>query len=488
MLNGKGYTVRMYNDFIGSTTYNQEYDTSEGISEYNSKYSFDSNIEICYWTSDFHPTTGKWSEPVWHVKFFWENNTGSTDNWGDGGRTMYNCIQTNTYYVLRYAHALSEHADARDPENHNWTFYGTNEADIYNNWYPADISEKGVYTEDATDVPADQLGGAYFLIWNDYAAMNTESDVWEGALDACDKDRTYYLFDIMASNIVKMWNADINSTVTYSKFAEVREATLEWFPGFTSCSAAASLPVATDPEQAADYSALRKAIDEAEMLSGDAYTSGSYADYKAAYEEAVAAAEAVIANREKQDVVSAAVTELSNALVAAEGKLVEKGDKTALQAAVDAAITEQGNYSDSTWGDYQAALKAAEDVLGDDDATQADVDAAVKALTNAEDALQEKDGQTEASENMTVEKLAKKFRANKKVALRITTDVNADEISVVSGEKSIELTLAVSVVHGNNRLWLVEFPANAVKDDWCEITALAGETSVGSASLAIEVK
>ena len=169
ILNNKGYTVRMYNDFIGSTTYNQS-------SSYKAKYSFDSNIEIVYWNSDFDPTTGKWPDPVWHVKFFWENNTGSSDNWGDGGRTMYNAIQTNTYYVLREG-TSGTHRDARDPNNRNWTFYGTNEEAIYKNWYPADISEKGVYTEDAADVPADQLGGAYFLIWNDYAALNTESEI-----------------------------------------------------------------------------------------------------------------------------------------------------------------------------------------------------------------------------------------------------------------------------------------------------------------------
>ena len=51
MLNKKGYTVRMYNDFIGSTTYNRSNDKAV--------YKFDSNIEICYWNSFFISNNGK---------------------------------------------------------------------------------------------------------------------------------------------------------------------------------------------------------------------------------------------------------------------------------------------------------------------------------------------------------------------------------------------------------------------------------------------
>lgn len=421
MLNDKGYTVRMYNDFIGSTTYNQEYDTSEGISSYNSKYDFDKNIEICYWTSDFHPTTGKWSEAVWHVKFFWENNTGTTDNWGDGGRTMYNCIQTNTYYVLRYAHALSEHADARDPENHNWTFYGTNEKDIYNNWYPADISEKGVYTEDAADVPADQLGGAYFLIWNDYAALNTESEVWNGALDTCDKDRYYYLFDIMASNIVKMWNADINSSVTYSKFAEVREATLEWFPGFTSCSELADLPDASDP---------------------------------------VSAVPAV--------------------------------DKTDLIAALNAVIAAQGNFTDSSWAAYRAAVEAAETVRDDNNATQEEVDKALVDLLAAEGALEVKapSSSTKPEEGaegsiLKVEKLTPTARLGKQVGLRITTAADVTALSIAGVQVNTwcqEQTL--TDYEGNVKVWLVTFAADVAGDHTYTVQA----DTTGTATVNITVK
>ena len=52
-------------------------------------------------------------------------------------------------------------------------------------------------------------------------------------------------------------------------------------------------------------------------------------------------------------------------------------NKAALQAAVDLyQTTEQGNYTDASWTAFQAALKAAQDVLADEDAAQTDVDKA----------------------------------------------------------------------------------------------------------------
>lgn len=319
MLNAKGYTCRMFNDFIGSTTYNMS-------SSETSVYSFDENIEIMYWNSDFNPTSGKWSDSVWHVMFFWENNTGDTNNWGDGGRIIYNCIQTNCYYVLRVAASTTSYPnmDARNPENHNWAFYDSNEEDIYNTWYPADISEKGVYTENAVDVPAEQLGGAYFLIWNDYASLNTEEEVWNDVPDNTGtSDYTYSLFDRMWSNSIKMWNSDINSTVEFSDFAIIRD-TFGFFPGYTSCSQAAELPSATAPSQAylADHSKLEAAI--AEKITNDDcfYTADSYAEYEAVYNAAVEINKNYAATQQEID--SALET-----LSAAQSELVENISDTA---------------------------------------------------------------------------------------------------------------------------------------------------------------
>lgn len=412
MLNEKGYTVRMFNDFIGSTTYNRSNDKAV--------YTFDSNIEICYWTSDFQPTNGAWSEPVWHVKFFWENNDGTSDNWGDGGRTMYNCIQTNTYYVLRVAADDTDYPgmDARNPNNYNWTFYHTNEEAIYNEWYPADISEKGLYAENAADVPADQLGGAYFLIWNDYAAVSTEEEVWYGAPDVQNSNTEYKLFDIMASNIMKMWNADVNKStvnykysssnsslvksatyngsVTYDEFAEVRDATLEWFPGFTSCSKDASLPAETTIEKASgpvpDHSALQQKIEEAERITN---TNGTYTQASfAALSQAIASAKKVDEDEDATaEELAAAVTSLQNAI----GALVKVADRSELQAKLQEASSisnADGKYTTESFNALQTAIGNAQTVYDNDESTEAQISEAVNSLVNAIGGLEENETET----------------------------------------------------------------------------------------------
>ncbi|MDY6040419.1 MAG: FIVAR domain-containing protein [Candidatus Faecousia sp.] len=214
----------------------------------------------------------------------------NNDTYGNGSRTLYNCIQTNCYYVLRVADKLGSSdgnykKDARDPSNTNWTFYHSTEENIYNEWYPADISEHGLKSENAADVPDANLGGGYFLIWNDYATVSTEKQMWEGAPAAGNSSGTYYLLDRMWSNIIKMWNSDVNRTVIFNNFKTVRDS-LGYFPGYKAPSTAASLPNATNPTKAtrADHSALTAAL--ANKISRDGYTADSYAAYESAYNNA----------------------------------------------------------------------------------------------------------------------------------------------------------------------------------------------------------
>ena len=261
LLNSKGYTCRMFNDFIGSSTYNKG---SNG----KAAYKFDNNIEIMYWTSDFNATSGRYKTSTWKSEFFWETETGTSDDYGDGGRILYNCMGSNCYYVLRVAAPTTSYPnmDARNPDNKNWSFYASTEQFIYENWYPANMGAKGVYIQNATDVPEESVGGGYFLIWNDYAALNTETEIWNGVRDNTGTSNYFYsLFDRMWSNSVKMWNTDINESVSYSDFAGIRDR-FGYFPGFTSCSADAVLPDEPDilpaiPEEEAEIISIETISD-----------------------------------------------------------------------------------------------------------------------------------------------------------------------------------------------------------------------------------
>ncbi len=216
ILNGKGYTCRMFNDFIKADYLSQ----------------FADNIEICFWLSP-HNTIDNSTR----------SETMTVAQMVADGRTLYNCINTNTYYVLRIN---DTEGDARSEECRQWEFYHSDETHIYNEWYPADISAHGEYSEDTADVSASQLGGGYFLIWNDYSAVNTEVEMWNGVYDAALRTGEFYsLLDRMWSNSIKQWNSDINSKVTLANYATVRDSYGD-FPGLGSgtsaCSEATVLP------------------------------------------------------------------------------------------------------------------------------------------------------------------------------------------------------------------------------------------------------
>lgn len=268
LLNGKGYTVRMYNDFMANTNYSSTIPYAE-------------NIEILYWVSPFNPNNGQTNEPYQPVSYFVGQN-----------RVLYNCIQTNTYYVLRIN---DTHGDARSKYCRQWTFYHSDEESIYNEWYPADISEHGDYSEDVADVSGNLLGGGYFLIWNDYAMVNTEVEMWNGVYDNAKKTGEFYsLLNRMWSNSIKQWNWDINNTsnggINYATFAGLRNSMGD-FPGLgdgsTACSALTTLPASTEPILLADHTKLTAAL--ATKIAKGEYTDASYSAYEDAYDAAVLA-------------------------------------------------------------------------------------------------------------------------------------------------------------------------------------------------------
>ena len=81
-----------------------------------------------------------------------------------------------------------------------------------------------------------------------------------------------------------------------------------------------------------------------------------------------------------------------NARLALVWASLVRADVAALQDAVEeAAALVEDDYTAESWAAFAAALTAAKDVLNDAGATQAEVDDAVKALTEAQDALMEAD-------------------------------------------------------------------------------------------------
>lgn len=219
LLEGEGYKVRMYNDFLSRQKYMDMFPNTQ-LPE------LDPDIEIVYWTADkaYNDNYGMKTAESWHTE----------------GRTVYNGMNYWTYYVLRIADASSVGADnkgkdARDPSNTWWSFYRNQEDHIYNDWNPTLFS---AYNATKSTIWDDQLAGGYFMVWNDYAALNTEVEMWNGVADQTGKSENFYsLIDRMWSNSIKQWNWDIhNSTyngeeITFTKYEELRD-THGYFPGY----------------------------------------------------------------------------------------------------------------------------------------------------------------------------------------------------------------------------------------------------------------
>ncbi len=512
LLNSKGYTVRMFNDFIKADYLSQ----------------FDDNIEIMYWNSPHDPTSGGTNEP----------DILTVQQLVNDGRTFYNCIQTNTYFVLRVtadAQSSTNTTDARSADCRSWTFYHADEDSIYNEWYPADISEHGDKSEDAADVPTGQIAGGYFLVWNDYASVATQDQVWKGI----NSEGKWNVIDRMWSNTIKMWNSDVNNTVNYSTYENIRKG-FGYFPGYSDCSAKNNLPAAVEikPAVLADHSQLTQLL--AEKLPAGNYTASSYA----AYAEAIANAEALNqdpnATQEEINQAVAAINSAKENLVETDrvltvhynttvnGQTVEVKTETypfgggtyyiyiprqvgyqflrcegsiyqplasddgsghifgtslnrvevtlwfenqpyggGLRSLLEDAIPVQGEYTAESWQNYQTALSSAEtfyqQYLGENATgitTQKDVDAVSNAVQEAQNALVT-DGELDTP--IEIELLTPQCRLGKQVGLRIITSPNVQSVSI-DGET---LTLCVGSVQKldngeTGKIWLVYFPADQV--------------------------
>ena len=305
-----------------------------------------------------------------------------------------------------------------------------------------------------------------------------------------------------------MWNSDINSSLTYSKFAAVRDAVNEWFPGFKSCSEAASLPAATAPVQAtaADHSALEAAL-AAVITSQGNYTDESWKNYQEAIDEAKAVNSDPAATAEE-------IQTAINNLKTAEAELVEKPtvDKSALQSAVENAFTAQGNdlasakaalvdttalknsitraeniseaSIESGWEELQSALNTAKTVINKSNATQTEVDNAANALNTAISNL--KYAEVAGTHVYSIQKLSSTATAGKYAGLIIYTDPAVTALTFKDADgNDVEPAMCIqntqTLADGERGVWLVNIYIGAAGD--YTYTVYANGTESGTVTI-----
>lgn len=290
----KGFRVRAFNDYL-----------------YRSSDTLDPDLEICYWTTTSYKNASNHTVTV------------PVSAYINDGRTMYNCVNNYTYYVLRYN---ASQGDARSPSCLQWSFHHSTEERIYSGcgatcacqgvswnlcrsssgWNPSKLSAVSDSSEYYYD--GAQLGGGYFLIWGDWAGWRTETQVWNG-----DSGGAYNLIDRMWSNSIKMWNWDIDKTLSYSNYSPVRNL-YRIYPGYTAPSSAPSIPAASVLHRAADFTALQKAIATVPAYPQSDYSQSSYAAYETALSQAKAVCARTGATQEEVDAACSALTEAYQSL------------------------------------------------------------------------------------------------------------------------------------------------------------------------------
>ncbi|MCI9531424.1 MAG: hypothetical protein HFH38_06705 [Lachnospiraceae bacterium] len=133
-----------------------------------------------------------------------------------------------------------------------------------------------------------------------------------------------------------------------------------------------------------DKAALQDAIAQAEASMGegdskqDDYTSGSWNALKEAYAQAIQVRDDATAIQEEADGAADALKEAIKGLASV----------VSLQEAIAAAKeVDKGNYSDTSWDNFQKAITAAEAILAQENPSEAEMAAAVKAIEDARSKL-----------------------------------------------------------------------------------------------------
>ena len=267
------------------------------------------------------------------------------------------------------------------------------------------------FTVDVTETMADiQLGikiangnTVTYKINGDSYTVNTATDmyysIWEyakfggvvtienvsGGILSLTNIKTTFTEQSSTNGLLRMSGEDVGTALMMLRRApeveeEIPEATDPSVPETTDPSVPeTTVPEETEPTEPAkpDNSELKAAVEEAKKLKDKDYTKESFK----ALETARKAAEKVLKNKNAtQAQIDEALADLNAAVEALEAK----PDSSKLQSAVDAAKKlKEKDYTKESFKALETARKAAEKVLKNKNATQAQIDEALEELNEA---------------------------------------------------------------------------------------------------------
>ena len=316
LVKGYGYTsIRMWNDDALRSA-----DTG-----WSKVVTLNPGMEIQYWT----PTANNSKNNIW--------------TYLNAGYKAYNFLNDYNYYVLGQAHDGSG-------------YKGITPQRIYENWAPNIFT-----TYDGTGsniaIGNTNVKGSAFCVWCDKPSTESAATVKAGILPC------------LRVNGAKAWDADLNSTVSYSRAQQLLKLIGD---------APTNLPVAPEIDQyvAPDMTALKAVIAEYEATDATLYTELSFEKYTAA----VASGKAVlVAKKPTQVDVDNAVAAINYAKAALE--LLVTVNFTALDEELSIFdSTNRADYTVETYTAYQVYAETARELRNSSNPTQDEIDAAANRL------------------------------------------------------------------------------------------------------------
>ena len=323
LVKGYGYTsIRMWNDDALRSA-----DTG-----WSKVVTLNPGMEIQYWT----PTAN--------------NSKNNILTYLKAGYKAYNFLNDYNYYVLGQAHDGTGYA-------------GITPQRIYENWAPNIFIPYGG-TGSNTAIGNANVKGSAFCVWCDKPSTESAATVKAGILPC------------LRVNGAKAWDADLNSTVSYSRAQQLLKLIGD---------VPTNLPAAPEVKQyvAPDMTALKAVIAEYEATDAALYTELSFEKYTAA----VASGKAVlVAKKPTQVDVDNAVAAINYAKAALE--LLVTVNFTALDEELSIFDGTNGaDYTAETYTAYQVYAETARELRNSSNPTQDEIDAAANRLAYLHDQL-----------------------------------------------------------------------------------------------------
>ena len=322
-----GYTsIRMWNDDALRSA-----DTG-----WSNVVTLNPGMEIQYWTPDANNSKNN----IW--------------TYLNAGYKAYNFLNDYNYYVLGQAHDGSG-------------YKGITPQRIYENWAPNIFIPYGG-TGSNTAIGNANVKGSAFCVWCDKPSTESAATVKAGIIPC------------LRVNGAKAWDADLNSTVSYSSAQQLLKLIGD---------VPTNLPAAPEVKQyvAPDMTALEAAVAEYEATDPTLYTEQSFANYTAAVNSGRAL---LAAKKPTQADVDNAVAAINDAKAALE--LLRSVDYSKLDNQLKIFYgTEENIYAAETYTAYANYAKYAEGLRNAGSAEQVEIDAAADRLDSLHKSLREAD-------------------------------------------------------------------------------------------------